>query len=67
MAAPIPRIRPDELRKKLAHGDEPLLVCAYDDAAKCSEHFIPGAMHLAELEAKLPSLGRQQEIVFYCA
>lgn len=67
MAASIPRIRPDELRKKLARGDETLLVCAYDDPAKCREHSIPGAITLRELEARRPSLTKHQQIVFYCA
>ena len=67
MADAIPRIAPGEVRAKLARGEPTLLVCAYDDPAKCRAHSLPGAIHLDRLHAMLPNLSKQQEIVFYCA
>ena len=62
----VPRIVPAE-----AHGDvlagKALLVCAYPDDAKCQSLKLEGSISLHELEQKLPSLGRDQEIIFYCA
>jgi hypothetical protein len=48
-------------------GEETLLVCAYD----CDHRFrtvrLEGAIPLSDLQARLPSLPMNQEIVFYCA
>lgn len=67
MAAAPPRISPSELRTKLTNKANTLLVCAYRDPEQCRRHAIPGAITLRELEAKLPGLSKQQEIVLYCA
>jgi hypothetical protein len=62
----VPRIMPVE-----AHGDvlagKALLVCAYPDDAKYQGLKLEGSISLHELEQKLPSLGRDQKIIFYCA
>ena len=42
-------------------------VCAYVDEAKCSRMRLDGSITLSELSARLPSLPRDQEIIFYCA
>lgn len=65
--ATAPRIHADELRRKLAQGNETMFVCAYDDPAKCKKFALDGSMTFQELEAKLPTLPKSQEIVFFCA
>ena len=67
MPMPAPRISPSDLRQMLARGDGTLFVCAYDDPAKCRTYAIEGAIDAQELERRLPSLSKQQEIVLYCA
>ena len=65
MAEPI-RIGPDEARRRMK-SDMALLVCAYDDEEKFRSMHLEGAISLRELESKLPSLSKEQEIIFYCA
>jgi rhodanese-related sulfurtransferase len=60
-----PRIRPQEAKEKVQHG-EAILVCAYEDEEKCSKMHLEGAIHMQELEEKLPELDKEQEIIFYC-
>jgi hypothetical protein len=59
------RISPQEVNKKLKAGL--LLVCAYDDEDKCRMLHIEGALSFNQLKSKLPSISKDQEIVFYCA
>ena len=63
MSNPI-RIDIDEARRRVQSG-QALLVCAYDDEAKCRSLGIDGSKQLAELEAE--NVPKTQEIVFYCA
>lgn len=44
-----------------------LLVCAYDDEEKCRSMRLPDSLTLRELNDRLPSLSKDQELVFYCA
>ena len=60
------RIAPAEARRRVQTGGA-LLVCAYEDDAKYQNLKLDGSMSLHELEKKLPSLTRDQEIIFYCA
>lgn len=60
------RIDPQETRRKVESG-EALLVCAYDDESKCSQMHLEGAIHLQELEEKLPEIPKDKELIFYCA
>jgi rhodanese-related sulfurtransferase len=60
------RIDPRQARHKVASG-EALLVCAYDDEQKCRDMHLEGAIHLQELEERLPEINKEQEIIFYCA
>jgi hypothetical protein len=64
--AEIDRIAVDEARRKAKAG-EALLVCAYDDDEKCRKLGLEGAMSLTSFKSRLPSLSKQQEIIFYCA
>lgn len=65
MAEPA-RIGPEEVHKKVEKG-EVLLVCAYFDKEKCKTMHLEGSIFYDELESKLPSLPKDEEIVFYCA
>ena len=60
----VERIGPDQTREKVRSGDA-LLVCAYNDD-KCKPLLLENAILLSEFEAKLPSLTKNQEIIFYC-
>jgi len=62
----VPRITPEQARRKVQAG-QALLVCAYEDDAKYQSLKLEGSMSLHELEKKLPALARDQEIIFYCA
>ena len=60
------RITPEETFQKLRAG-KALLVCAYDSDEQFRNLHLDGAIPLAEFKEKLPSLPKNQEIVFYCA
>jgi hypothetical protein len=60
------RVTPEEVYQKLKTG-KILLVCAYEDEEKFKKMRLEGAISLAEFKLKLPSLAKDQEIVFYCA
>jgi hypothetical protein len=60
------RISPEEVNKKLKAGSA-LLVCAYDDEEKFRMFHIEGALSFNQFKSKLPSISKDQEIVFYCA
>lgn len=65
MAEPI-RVSPEEVRQRVMSGSA-LLVCAYEDDEKCKRLHLEGAIWLTEFKARLRSLPRDQEIIFYCA
>jgi len=58
------RIGPEEVHQKLKSGTA-ILVCAYEDDAKFKKLQLQGAISLNEFKSKLPSLSKDQEIVFY--
>ncbi len=60
------RISPEETYREMKSG-EALLVCAYDDEKKFEAMHLEGAMSLDDFKKRLPSLSKEQEIVFYCA
>jgi len=62
----VTRITPEETFQKLRAG-KALLVCAYDSDERFRNLHLDGAISLAEFKEKLPSLPKDQEIVFYCA
>ena len=62
----VPRIAPEEARRKVQAG-QALLVCAYTDDAKYQGLKLTGSISLHDLEQKVSSLQRDQEIIFYCA
>jgi hypothetical protein len=60
----VKRIDAEEARAKVQAG-KALLVCSYDDGT-CKDILFEGAMLRSTFESKVPSLPRDQEIVFYC-
>ena len=62
----IPRIGVEEARHEVAAG-EALLVCAYADAAKCNRIKLEGSIAVLDLEARLASIPKDREVIFYCA
>jgi rhodanese-related sulfurtransferase len=60
------RISPEEARQKVTAGSA-LLVCAYDDEEKFKRVHLDGSISFGEFKSRLPSLAKDQEIIFYCA
>ena len=60
------RIGSEEASEKLKAGTA-LLACAYFDEERCKTMRLEGAFTYGEFESKLPSLPKDQEIIFYCA
>jgi len=60
------RVPAEEIYHRLNSGAV-LLVCAYEDDAKFKKLQLQGAISLNEFKSRLPSLTKDQEIVFYCA
>lgn len=66
MATNIERIDVSAARQKVVAG-QALLVCGYEDDAKCRKGRLEGSMPFARFEAMAASLPKTQEIIFYCA
>lgn len=64
--ADIERIGVDKARRRVKTG-QALLVCAYEDEEKCRRLGLEGAISLASLGSRLPTLPKPQELIFYCA
>jgi hypothetical protein len=60
----IERISAQETRTK-AKANKALLVCAYEDEAKCRMLNPDGSISFASLQSRVNSLAKTQEIVFY--
>jgi len=60
------RVTPEEVWWKMKSG-EVLLACAYEDDEKFRRMPLEGAISLSALDSRLPSLAKDQEIIFYCA
>jgi hypothetical protein len=58
------RIGVDEARRSVSHGA--LLVCAYDDEARCRSAGLESALTLQEFQQRLPHLPKDQTIIFFC-
>ena len=59
------RVTAEEVYDKLKAG-KVLLVCAYEDEEKFRKLQLEGAISFNAFKSKLPSLSKDQEIVFYC-
>ena len=62
----IERISVEDAHKK-AKANQALLVCAYEDGAKCRVLNLDGSISLASFQSKSASLPKSQEIIFFCA
>ena len=58
-------ISAEEVRRKVKSG-KVLPVCAYDEEERFRSVHVGGAISFQEFEDRLPSLSKDQEIVFYC-
>jgi hypothetical protein len=58
------RATPKEVYEQLKSG-KILLVCAYEDHEKFKQMHLERAISLNEFKSKLPSLPKDQAIVFY--
>lgn len=61
----IVRINVEDAHKLVTSG-QALLVCSYDDD-KCKSKLFQGALLKSELETRVNSLPKDQNIIFYCA
>jgi hypothetical protein len=62
----IERISVEEARRKVT-ANQALLVCAYEDDAKCRVLNLDGSIWLTSFQTKAASLPKSQEIIFFCA
>jgi hypothetical protein len=59
------RVPVAEARQRVQAG-RALFVCAYDSDAKYASMKLERSISWSELQAKLPSLDKRQEIILYC-
>jgi len=59
------RVTAKEVHDRLKSG-KVLLVCAYEDEEKFRKLQLEGAISFNTFKSKLPSLSKDQEIIFYC-
>lgn len=64
--ADIERISVTEAHRQVA-ANQALLVCAYDDEAKCRMVNLEGSMSLKSFQSRVGSLPKTQNIIFFCA
>src|ERR1700726_2488103 len=62
--ADIQRIDAQQAHAK-AKSNQALLVCAYEDEAKCRKLNLDGSISFASLQSRAASLPKTQEIIFY--
>ena len=60
-----PGITPEDVRSQLSAGDPPLLVCSYGSDIAFQKYNLEGAISAKEFKEKLPTLSKEQKIVFY--
>ena len=62
----IERISVEEAHRKVG-AHQALLVCAYEDEAKCRAVNLHGSISLTDFQTKAASLPKDREIIFFCA
>lgn len=62
--ADIERISAQQAHTKIK-ANQALLVCAYEDEAKCQKLNLEGSISFASLQSRTASLPKTQEIIFY--
>jgi hypothetical protein len=63
---PAVRIGPEETGQKVKAG-QAILVCSYDSETVFQKTHIDMSISFGEFQKRLPSLAKDQEIIFYCA
>jgi hypothetical protein len=63
--ADVERISPEEVYSKVKAGTA-LLVCGYEDDESFRKFHLEGAISFSDYTSRLPSLPKEQEVVFYC-
>jgi len=58
------RVSVEDMRRKLLAGEPALLVCVYPDASYRRSN-LEGSISMSAFLARLPSLPKEAEIVFY--
>jgi hypothetical protein len=61
------RIDVQHARQDLENPQGAMLVCAYDDDAKCSTYRLEGSMPLSSFKQREGSIPKDSELIFYCA
>lgn len=59
------RIGVQEARAKILSPNPPLLVCGYEDDKKFKMFNLEGAIPFSEFARRLPTLAKEQGIIFY--
>jgi hypothetical protein len=62
----IERISVEDAHAKVA-AHQALLVCAYEDDAKCRVLNLDGSISLTSFQSRAASLPKNQDIIFFCA
>jgi hypothetical protein len=62
--ADIERISAQQAHAKTT-ANQALLVCAYEDEAKCKRLNLEGSISFTSFESRVQSLPKSQEIIFY--
>jgi hypothetical protein len=62
--ADIQRIDAQQTHTKV-QSNQALLVCAYEDEAKCRRVSLDGSISFASFKSRVNSLPKSQEIIFY--
>ena len=60
----IERVNTQQAHTKVT-SNQALLVCAYDDEAKCRMLNLEGSISFASFKSRVDSLPKSQEIIFY--
>ena len=62
--AEVKRISPQEAHTKIM-SNQALLVCAYEEDAKCKIFNLEGSISFTSFKSRAESLPKSQEIIFY--
>jgi uncharacterized protein (TIGR02284 family) len=65
LAGMVDRIEAEDAHREVARGAT--LICAYDDADKCHEYHLEGAIPLSEFQDRVDAIPKNSELIFYCA
>jgi hypothetical protein len=61
------RIDVQHARRDLENPDGAMLVCAYDDDAKCKQYGVEGAVPYSSFKQREGAIPKDREVIFYCA